>query len=59
VAMSAEREDWTDWDTVLGDGLDEVPWEPAKVKRVADAQRGYPASAKRTSKRTSKRASKK
>lgn len=49
VAMSAEREDWSDWDTTLNDGLDEIPWHPRTVKRVAEAQRVYPKSAKRRS----------
>ena len=51
LAMSAEREDWSDWDTALTDGLDEIPWEPAKAKRVAEPKRGYPTPAKRTSKK--------
>ena len=51
LAMSAEREDWSDWDTALTDGLDEVPWEPGKAKRVAEPKRGYQTSAKRRSKK--------
>ena len=51
LAMSAEPEDWSDWDTSLPDGLDEISWETAKAKRVAETKRSYPASAKRTPKK--------
>ena len=50
LAMSAEPEDWSDWDTALADGLDEIPWTPAKAKRIAESTRSYPAGAKRRSK---------
>lgn len=50
-AMSAEAEDWSDWDTTLADGLDEIPWEPAGAKRVAESTRRYPAGTKRASKK--------
>lgn len=53
LAMSAEPEDWSDWDTSLPDGLDEISWETAKAKRVAETKRSYPASAKRTPKKCS------
>lgn len=36
LAMSADPEDWSDWDTTLADGLDETSREPAKAKRVAE-----------------------
>ncbi len=29
-AMSAAAEDWREFDTVSADGLDEVPWRPAR-----------------------------
>jgi antitoxin MazE len=51
LAMSAEPEDWSDWDTTLADGLDETPWEPVKAKRVAASRQSYPAKTKRTSKK--------
>lgn len=51
LAMSAEREDWSDWDTALTDGLDQIPWEPGKAKRVAEPKRGYQTTAKRRSKK--------
>jgi antitoxin MazE len=34
--MAAQREDWSDWDTTLADGLDEIPWEATKPQRVAE-----------------------
>jgi antitoxin MazE len=49
LAMSAEPEDWGDWDTTLADGLDEIPWEPVKAKRVAASKQSDPAKTKRTS----------
>ena len=51
LAMSAEAEDWSDWDTTLADGLDDIPWEPVKAKRVAESKRSYPAKPKRTAKK--------
>ena len=33
--MAASREDWSAWDTVAADGLDDVPWEVGKQGRVA------------------------
>ena len=37
-AMEAESEDWSDWDGVSSDGLDDIPWEAA---RVAEKRDGY------------------
>lgn len=34
--MAAQREDWSDWETALADGLDEIPWEATKPQRVAE-----------------------
>jgi len=39
--MAAQREDWSDWDTTLADGLDEIPWEATKPQRVAERGRKY------------------
>ena len=30
-AMTAAAEDWSDWDAVASDGLDDIPWETASV----------------------------
>ena len=51
LAMSAEPEDWSDWDTSLADGLDDITWEPAQAKRVAELKRGYSASPKQSTKK--------
>ena len=45
LAMAAQPEDWSDWDTTLVDGLDELPWEPAK--RVAEPKPSYSATKRR------------
>ena len=26
-AMAASREDWTEWDDAVADGLDDLPWQ--------------------------------
>ena len=39
LAMSAEPDDWSDWDTTIADGLDEIPLEPVPTKRVANPKR--------------------
>ena len=46
LAMSAEPEDWSDWDATLADGLDDIPWEPVPAKRVAEPKRTSPVSPK-------------
>ena len=33
--MAAAKEDWSEWDCTLADGLDEIPWDDAKAKRNA------------------------
>lgn len=48
LAMSAEPENWSEWDTSLADGLDQLIWEPVKAKRVAEPGQGHSAKAKRT-----------
>lgn len=51
LAMSAEPEDWGDWDLALADGLHDVPWESGEAKQVAEPKRRYPAKRARTSKK--------
>jgi antitoxin component of MazEF toxin-antitoxin module len=34
-AMAAESEDWSAWDATVSDGLNEVPWQPRRLPRVA------------------------
>ena len=52
-AMASEGDDWSDWEYAISDGLDDVPWEPATAKRVAEKTRTYPA-ARRKPKRAKK-----
>jgi antitoxin MazE len=40
-AMAASDEDWSDWDATLADGLDAVPWEPSRARRVAGPKPDY------------------
>lgn len=40
-AMAAAEEDWSEWDSTLADGLDALPWEPGRSRRVAEPKRGY------------------
>lgn len=35
-AMAASGEDWSDWDGLSADGLERIPWEPGKARRVAE-----------------------
>jgi antitoxin component of MazEF toxin-antitoxin module len=37
-AMAAASEDWSEWDALNADGLDEIPWESANV---AETRVGY------------------
>ncbi len=34
--MAARREDWSDWDTAVADGLDDLPWQADRKGRVAE-----------------------
>ena len=48
--MAASREDWSAWDAVAADGLDNVPWEVERQGRVAERPARYgvkPRPAKR------------
>jgi hypothetical protein len=36
TAISSTHEDWSDWDATSTDGLDSIPWEPARLGRVAE-----------------------
>lgn len=42
-AMAAAAEDWSDWDAVAADGLDEVVWETQNARRVAERKPKYSA----------------
>jgi antitoxin component of MazEF toxin-antitoxin module len=45
--MAAAGEDWTEWDTTAADGLDTLPWAPARPRRVAEPAPAYDASRRR------------
>jgi hypothetical protein len=45
--MAASEEGWTDWDALSADGLDQIPWEPAKARRVAEPKSPYKAGRQR------------
>jgi antitoxin component of MazEF toxin-antitoxin module len=34
--MAKEREDWSAWDATAADGLDQIPWDTGKPRRVAE-----------------------
>ncbi len=42
-AMAEAREDWSDWDAVSADGLDQLAWDaaPGKPKRAAEHSPTY------------------
>ena len=39
--MEAEAEDWGEWDVTGADGLDAVPWEGGKSRRIAETTPSY------------------
>lgn len=39
--MAASSEDWTAWDAAVADGLDDVPWDAARSRRVAERKQDY------------------
>lgn len=49
-AMAAAAEDWSDWDGVSSDGLDDIPWE---VARVAEKRDGYETRSNKSPRRQS------
>jgi len=49
-AMAAASEEWSDWDALNADGLDEIPWKNAGV---AEKRSGFGKTPKRTSRRRS------
>ena len=42
-AMAASGEDWSEWEATAADGLEELRWDPAGPRRVAEAKREYQA----------------
>jgi antitoxin component of MazEF toxin-antitoxin module len=41
--MAAATEDWSEWDVTLADGLEELPWDAPKARRVAESKAPYKA----------------
>ena len=39
--MAAAGEDWGAFDESIGDGLDSVPWSPARPRRIAEPAKKY------------------
>jgi antitoxin component of MazEF toxin-antitoxin module len=39
--MAASREDWSEWEATVADGLDEIPWESGPAHRVAERKSKY------------------
>jgi len=52
--MEAAAEDWSEWNVVSGDGLDEIPWDAAHVSRVAEPTPPYSARKKSSAKTSAK-----
>jgi antitoxin component of MazEF toxin-antitoxin module len=42
-AMAGSGEDWSDWDALSTEGMDEIAWEPHKPRRVAESKAPYKA----------------
>ena len=45
--MAASTEEWSEWDVTAADGLDSIPWDGARSRRVAKPARKYGARRKR------------
>jgi antitoxin component of MazEF toxin-antitoxin module len=45
--MEAAAEDWSDWDSLSADGLDEIPWDADRARRVAEPKPSYSSSQKK------------
>lgn len=41
--MAAEGEDWSEWDSVVGDGLETVPWDHKEPRKVTEKPAAYGA----------------
>lgn len=52
-AMAEAVEDWSEWDDTLADGVDQVPWNDAPARRVAEPAREYPAAPRKGKRPTS------
>ena len=41
IAMAAEAEDWSSWDSAPSDGLERIPWNPKQQRNVAEPRGSY------------------
>jgi antitoxin component of MazEF toxin-antitoxin module len=39
--MASHAEDWKDWESIVADGLDEIPWERRHRRQVAERSSKY------------------
>jgi antitoxin component of MazEF toxin-antitoxin module len=39
--MAAAAEDWSAWESLAGDGLNEIPWVDGRVSRVGERKAKY------------------
>jgi mRNA interferase MazF len=39
--MAAEGEDWSEWESVVGDGLEAIPWEYGKPGKISEKPVAY------------------
>ena len=46
--MASDREAWGDWDGTSADGLDAIPWETGRTRRVAEKAARYGAKARKS-----------
>jgi antitoxin component of MazEF toxin-antitoxin module len=46
-AIAAAREDWSAWDHVAADGLEDIPWDARRPRRVAERSTEYPEAKRR------------
>jgi len=44
--MAQAAEDWTAWDDALADGLEDIPWDARRPRRVAEPRTTYDDRAK-------------
>jgi mRNA interferase MazF len=46
--MAAAQEDWEDWEAMSGDGLESLPWEHGRPKKISEKPPGYGTKAYQT-----------
>jgi antitoxin component of MazEF toxin-antitoxin module len=45
--MGRRAEDWSEWDAALADGLESIPWQDPRAKRVAEPRAEYAPKGRR------------